>query len=66
LVDVQNDHIYKCKLITAGRNPDEKSLGGGWYKFVKDRHLEEGDLLRCELDRPPKVMFVEVVPMQYV
>jgi hypothetical protein len=61
LVDMDTDKEYKCRLNTAERNKDEKALGRGWSKFVKDRRLKEGDKLIFDLDRPPRVLFVHVV-----
>jgi hypothetical protein len=61
LVDLNTDREYMCRLNTAERNKAEKALGRGFFKFVKDRRLREGDKLYFELDRPPNVLFVHVV-----
>jgi hypothetical protein len=64
LVDLEVEKEYRCRLNTAERNKGEKSLGRGWFKFVKDRRLQEGDKLIFELDRPPTALFVDVVHRQ--
>jgi hypothetical protein len=61
LLDVLTGHEYDCRLITAERNKAEKSLGGGWFQFVRDNHLQEGDMLLFDLGVPPTVLFVELV-----
>lgn len=63
LVDVLIGEEYKCRLITAERYQHEKSLGGGWFQFVRDNRLQEGDKLLFDLGVPPTVLFVELVRM---
>lgn len=61
LVDVLTDEEYKCRLITAERYQHEKSLGGGWFQFVRDNRLQQGDKLLFYLGVPPTVLLVELV-----
>jgi hypothetical protein len=61
LIDVLTGQEYDCRLITVERNKAEKSLGEGWFQFVRDNHLQEGDKLLFDLGVPPTMLFVEVV-----
>jgi hypothetical protein len=41
LLNVLTGQEYDCRPITAERNKAKKSLGGGWFQFVRDNHLQE-------------------------
>jgi hypothetical protein len=64
LEDVETHKTYVCKIRTAGRRNAEKSLCGEWFDFVKDRGLQEQDLLIFDLEEPPTKMYVQHVRVQ--
>jgi hypothetical protein len=58
LEDVETHKTYNCKVTTAGRGNAEKSLGGEWSDFIRDRDLQEDDKLIFDLEDPPTKMYV--------
>jgi len=62
LIDNLAQKRYKCRLITAERASYEKCLGGQWFNFCRKRKLDVGGILIFNIERPPKIMHVQVVP----
>jgi hypothetical protein len=61
LKDTVKRRAHRCRVITSNRAFDEKNLGGGWYKYVKERKIKVGDRLLFVFEESPMYMSVKVV-----
>lgn len=59
-----NGAVYECNIITSNRgvfSQNERFLSHGWYDFVRENNLREGDQLLFCLDKPTDNLFVRII-----
>jgi hypothetical protein len=58
LIDDDIGKRYKCEVIKNEENWDDKSVGTGWFDYIREKNLKVGDRLVITVESPPKNMFV--------
>ncbi|WJX87244.1 hypothetical protein P8452_69455 [Trifolium repens] len=60
LVDELTDKLYDCQIMGGNKtDSNARYIGMGFYQFVRESELKEGDKLSCTVTVPPD--FLEVI-----
>jgi len=61
LFDENTGKSYDCDVHVASKNMHQKYIGGGWYDFVIEKGLKDGDVIMFTVNNPPNRMYATVV-----
>lgn len=60
LVNEEIMDIFDCVVHTVGKNPHEKSIGHGWYEYVKHKQLRSSNVVGFTISPPADILYAVV------
>ncbi|MCH88225.1 transcriptional factor B3 [Trifolium medium] len=58
LIDEQNSKSYECEIETVNGGSNKKYVAKGWFKYLEEVGLNDGEKVLFNVDNPPKNMYV--------
>ncbi|MCH79312.1 hypothetical protein A2U01_0015104, partial [Trifolium medium] len=61
-IDPTRFYEFDVKITDAMATTNQVlCIGDGWYDYKVEKCLKAGDILRCEIEEPPRYMNVKVI-----